>query len=152
MTLMIDNEQPDADLVSIHLAESDTLIPPCKIVGTSDGCNGYRFKVTVDDPHGHLWYLRLRALWGKDQSEVVHSEAYSPGHIDEEGPYLWSGVSNLVVPLPSDPNGWQAKADCAHTFDLWAVKRTIDGYYRLYDAWSHQSVTINNTSNPCPSP
>lgn len=150
MTVMIDNQRPEADLVSIHLADSGDAILPCQIVGPGAGCNGYRFKITADDPNGHLWYFRLRALWGKDQSAHIYSDIYAPHHVDEEGPYLWSGVTNLLVPLATThPHGWAAAADCAHTFDLWVVKRTIDGYYRLYGDWSHQSVTINNTSKPC---
>jgi len=152
MTLMVDNTPPQVDLANIRLHTPPTIIPPCMIVQPKGGgCNGYDFQITASDPNQHMRSFRLKALWGYNEARVIYSDSYSPSHVDEEGPYLWSGVSNLWVPL-ADPDGWQAEEDCAHTFYLWGWKRTINGYHHVYERHSHQSVTINNTCWPCSSP
>lgn len=157
MTLMVDNTGPVVDLSSIRLHLPTT--PPgtvlaCMIVEPVHGCNGYDFRITASDTNKHMGSYRLRALWGYNQSATITSDYYTnpvaiPPHVDAEGPYLWSGVSNLWVP-ESDPDGWQAITNCAHTFYLRGSKRTTNGYNHVYWGDSHQSVTINNAPTSCP--
>ncbi len=145
MTVLIDNSAATIDLVAIRQHGSGTPISPCQIV--SSGPSKFDFQVTAYDPNHHLLSYGLTAYWGKDKSEAVFpTETYSPGHVDAEGPYLWSGVIGAWLPAA----GWQAHCNCAHTFFLEAWKRTIDGYNYLLYGHSQQSVTINNTGTACP--
>ncbi len=155
MTLMVDNTPPVVDLSNIRLHDPGTIIPACMIVQPFHGCNGYDFQITAADPNQHMGGYSLKALWGYNQSGVIASDSYPPPASEYEGPYLWSGKTNLWVPK-SDPDGWQAVANCAHTFYLHGWKRTINGYHHVYWRSSHQSVTINNVcwscSSTCSSP
>ena len=155
LVLRVDNTPPEATIVRIcqdtggPVPASDPCWPQkevraCDIV--SAGANDFTFVIRAYDPNGHLRYYRLRALWGKNASaDVIPIEHYN-AHVDEEGPYLWSGVVNATVPA----GGWSASCNCAHTFRLSTGKRTINGYdYVLWNGY-HQSVTINNTGTTCP--
>jgi DNA-binding beta-propeller fold protein YncE len=161
LTLRIDNTPQDVKLMNICQKGTpggltdpcypDKEIKPCDIVST--GNNQYYFKITAYDANHHLLNYSLNALWGDNKSEGIYSDAYN-NHVDAEGPYRWSGVSNFIVPrdVPGsagNPATWNGKCNCAHTFYLGSWKRTINGYnYILYQDY-HKSVTINNTGVTC---
>ncbi|MBI5787266.1 MAG: YncE family protein [Candidatus Schekmanbacteria bacterium] len=143
LTVKIDNTPPEVNLVSIWQKGSpDIEIQPCDIV--SEGLNKYYFKITAYDPSHHLLGYGLTALWGNNYSAPIASDSYS-SHVNAEGPYFWSGVTDTQVPATE----WIATCNCAHTFYLWANKRTINGYnYILYGDY-HKSITINNVGSTC---
>lgn len=161
LTVNIDNTPLEAKILNIcHKgtpgASTDPCYPDmevkaCDIV--SAGSNSYYFKITAFDANHHLLNYWLSALWGENKTEVIYSDSYS-AHVNAEGPYLWSGVANFIVPrdVPGsagNPSTWPAKCNCAHTFYLGSWKRTIDGYnYILYGDY-HKSVTINNVGVGC---
>jgi len=154
MTLRVDNTPPTVKLLSIwQNASPDVEIMPCDII--SSGSNDYYFRINAYDPNGHLRYYRLRALWGDNQSANIDYHNYvgdtmhpaPAGHIDEDGPNLWDGVTNQRVP---NIGYWNAACNCAHTFYLHAGKRTINGYNYILHRSYHKSITINNTGSVCP--
>jgi hypothetical protein len=132
------------DVRDVLRAETSTVIAPCDIVST--GANSFDFRVTASDSEHHLLSYTLWALWGRNRSAPIAADTYAPGHVDAEGPYRWSGLSNARIPT----DGWSAECNCAHTFRLQAWKRTIDGYNHILRRDSHQSVTINNAGKVCP--
>ena len=145
LTVLVDNTPATVNLVAIRQHGSGTTVKPCDIV--SAGTHTFDFQVTASDPNHHLLSYSLTAYWGKDKSAAVFpAETYAPGHVDAEGPYLWSGVTGTWLPAA----GWTASCNCAHTFFLESWKRTIDGYNYLLYGHSQQSVTINNTGVACP--
>jgi DNA-binding beta-propeller fold protein YncE len=158
LTVRIDNTPPDAKILSICQKGTagsitgpcypDKEIKPCDIV--TPGNNEYYFRITAYDANHHLRYYTLRALWGNNRSETICHDSYN-NHVDEEGPYWWSGEINFSVPrTPADaPTIWGAKCNCAHTFYLRAGKRTINGYNYILRRHYHKSVTINNTGVTC---
>ncbi len=165
LTVRIDNTPPEVKLSNICQKgvaglSSDPCYPDkevqaCDIV--SSGPNKYYFKVKAYDPNQHLRYYSLKALWGDNTSGRIEFHNYSgdaahpapAGHVDAEGPYKWSGVINARI--PSNPAGvWKAACNCAHTFDLWGGKRTINGYHYILRRRYHKSITINNTGLSCP--
>ena len=148
--LRVDNTPPTVDLKEILLHGTTTVVDTCSIVSPPTA-NGYDFRITAYDPNHHLLSYHLWVLWGKNESDSILSDRYSPGHVDAEGPYWWSGVSNSVETAPG-PNGWEACCNCAHTFRLRAWKRTTNGYNHILRGDSHQSITINNTGFSCPKP
>lgn len=165
LTLRVDNTPPEINLSAICQSGSpglpgnpcypDKEVQPCDIV--SSGANAYYFKVKAYDANQHLRYYRLKALWGDNASDVIEYHNYNGdplhpapvGHIDAEGLYKWSGVINAHI--PSAPTlTWSAACNCAHTFDLWGGKRTINGYDYILHRRYHKSITINNTGSSCP--
>ncbi len=122
------------------------VIGACTIIEVPSHGTNHTFdvRVTARDANQHLASYTVTALWGHNGSATLFSDSYA-SHVDEEGPNLWSGVSNRWVP----PAGWTALCNCAHTFYLDAWKRTIDGYQPLFHASAHQSVTINNAGATC---
>ena len=144
LTVLVDNSGLNVDVVSLRQHGTSHIVAACEIVNS--GPSTFDIKVTAYDPNQHFLSYTLTALWGHNGSEVVSSDTYSPGHVDAEGPHLWSGVINTWVP----PAGWAAHCNCAHTFYLSAWKRTIDGYNYLINGTAHQSITINNTGVACP--
>ena len=158
LKVLIDNSGFNADVVAIRQHGTATIIHACDIV--SSGTHTFDLQVTAYDPNHHLLRYILTAYWGHNQSETVSFDNYA-SHVSEEGPHLWSGLTNLWVPPPPPPLpappapppppvGWTAHCNCAHTFYLDAWKRTIDGYYYLLEGTAHQSITINNTGSSCP--
>lgn len=142
LNLLIDNTPIDVDVVAVRQLPAGTTVGACAIVST--GANSYDFRVRAYDPEHHLLSYRLTALWGHNQSALIASDSYA-SNVDAEGPYLWSGVINALVPS----GGWSASCNCAHTFYLHAWKRTINGYNYIIRGNAHQSVTINNTGSTC---
>jgi hypothetical protein len=144
LTLRIDNTRHDAKILNIwQIGPPDSEVQPCEIV--SSGKNRFYFRITAYDPSHHLLSYRLRALWGDNASELIFHDSYE-SHIDAEGPYLWSGVVNEMIPA----TWWTAHCDCAHTFYIRAWKRTINGYNYILRNHYHKSITINNTGVACP--
>lgn len=140
--LLVDNTPLDVDVLAVRQLPAGSTIAACQIV--SSGLNSYDFRIKAYDPDHHLLSYRLTALWGHNQSALIASNSYA-SNVDAEGPYLWSGVINALVP----PGGWSAACNCAHTFYLRAWKRTINGYNYIIHKDAHQSVTINNTGSMC---
>jgi len=150
LTLVVDNTPPEVKIAGIwQKGPPDKLIKPCDIVTT--GNNEYYFKITAYDPNNHLLFYRLRALWGDNKRELIdgYRDSYS-NHIAPLPPHAWSGVMNYI---PKDSIGnpvtWSAKCNCAHTFELRAGKRTINGYHYILRRTYHKSVTISNSSTTC---
>jgi hypothetical protein len=155
LTLRIDNTRPEAEIlricqqVSTAVPFGDPCLPrrevkACDIV--TDPANNYTFGFRAYDPNGHLRYYRMRAFWGKNGVGNVVSTVHYVGAPANPLAPLWYGELNATAPAA----GWSASCDCAHTFELVVGKRTINGYnYLLWDV-HRQSVTINNTSTPCP--
>lgn len=141
LILQIDNHPPAVDLTDI--LSPDGVVEPCTIV-RAPTANSFAFKLTADDPHGHLLGYSLSALWGRNRSGGIFSESYDT-HGDEDGPHLWKGVKDAVLPN----NNWSATCNCAYTFVLDAWKRTINGYSYILRSSSRQSVTLDNTGDSC---
>jgi hypothetical protein len=127
--------------VRFHLTGAP--IAACQIVEPADGDNCFDFEISAHDPAGHLLSYAVQALWGVNQSQAVASDSYG-AHVNEHGPHLWNGPGTVAVPA----DGWEASADCAHTFVLDVWKRTIDGYNRILHRRHHQSVTLANIAAP----
>jgi DNA-binding beta-propeller fold protein YncE len=154
LVLKVDNTPPQVNIARI-CQQVTTAVPvsdPCHPRREVQACdivsapnNNYRFVITAYDPNHHLRHYGLTALWGRNNSDRFIYEHYA-SHIDEDGPYQWSGVVNESVPI----GGWEADCDCAYTFSLWAAKRTINGYNYIHWRRYHQSITINNTGAGCP--
>lgn len=154
MTLRVDNTPSTVKLLSIwQNASPDIEIRPCDII--SSGSNQYYFRINAYDPNGHLRYYHLKALWGNNQSARIDYHNYvgdvthpaPAGHVDEDGPNLWDGVTNQRIP---STGYWNAACNCAHTFYLHSGKRTINGYNYILHRSYHKSITINNTLSVCP--
>lgn len=150
LTLRVDNSAPEVeleDVLQVMPSGPDAVVAPCQIVSTPPNTK-FKFRITARDPNQHFLGYRLYGLWGDNGSDdSIAGDTYSPGHVDEDGAYLWSGVSNEVVPAA----GWAPTCNCAHTFILEASKRTTNGYWYLLSATYHQSITINNVTSPvCP--
>jgi DNA-binding beta-propeller fold protein YncE len=139
LTVLIDNTPPVADLKTIQ--HGGVGVSPCEIVQTAP--NSFDFGLEASDAGGHLLGYSLRAGWGRNQSETIFSETYSPLHVSPN--HLWTGFTGV---LPT--TGWEAKCNCAHTFTLQVSKRTINGYNYILSSSSYESITINNTGNSCP--
>lgn len=147
LTVLVDNTPASIDVVAIRQHGTTAIIGPCTIVSTPPVPPPSKFdvQVTAHDANGHLHGYTLKALWGHNASAVVSSDSYA-SHVDADGPHLWNGVSNAWVPAA----GWPAACNCAHTFYLEVLKRTIDGYTHILSGTAHQSITINNTGITCP--
>jgi DNA-binding beta-propeller fold protein YncE len=145
LTVLVDNSSFNVDVVHLFQHGIAAPIPVCAIVSPPafPSVSTFDVEVSAYDPNQHLLSYSVTALWGHSASEPVFSDSYA-FHVNAEGPHLWSGVVNHLVP----PNGWQAHCNCAHTFYLDAWKRTIDGYNYLINGTAHQSITIDITSGP----
>jgi len=143
LPLMVDNTLPLANIDEIRQKNplnATTLIEPCDIVVNPK--NEFFFKLTAYDNNGHLLRYRLTALWGNNKSELISHDSYA-AHPGVPPGYSWLGIFKEKV-LESSP--WSASCNCAYTFYLHVVKRTINGYnYILWRDW-HKSITINFSS------
>lgn len=136
LILQIDNHPPAVDLTDILLASGE-VVESCTIV-RPPAANSFAFRLTADDPNGHLLSYSLSAHWGRNRSGAVLSESY--GNTGS-----WTGVKDAVLPV----GNWSASCNCAYTFVLDAWKRTINGYSYILKSSSRQSVTIDNASGLC---
>ncbi|NOZ77973.1 MAG: hypothetical protein GXP48_02090 [Acidobacteria bacterium] len=141
LSLMIDNSPVDTDVLAVRQVPGGP-VSACGIV--LSGSNTFDFRIKAYDPNHHLLSYSLRALWGHNKSASIFSDSYA-SNVNAEGPFLWSGVVNAIVP----PSGWSAPCDCAYTFYLRTWKRTINGYNYIIRGDAHQSVTINITGSTC---
>jgi DNA-binding beta-propeller fold protein YncE len=151
LTLLIDNDPPDVDLLNIYWHNDvahTSPIPACTIVKNPPfTTNVFDFQLRAYDANGHLLSYTLTGYWGHNLSgTVIPTDSYS-SHINADGLHLWRGQFNLIGPLPA---GWAAPCNCAYTFFVGAWKRTIDGYSYLSYREAHQSITIDNTGIACP--
>lgn len=136
----VDNQRPVAIIDQIFRGGSP--VNACGIVTGVCSDDKFTFRITASDPQSHMRSWRLTALWGENKSDLIDSDAYG-NHLP--GP-LWSGLPNGIVPAPA----WDAfkpgdpsSANCAHTFELRAWDRAINGYNHIHHTRYHQSVTIS---------
>jgi len=158
LAVTIDNTPQNVEIVSVWQkgcpGHSMKEVQACDIVSSAP--NQFFFSITANDPNQHLLNYGLTAMWGDNQSESVYSDSYF-NHPAGAAPHAWAGVQNFDVPRSLPGSGgaattWSAHTKCAHTFYLWAWKRTIDGYnYLLYRDY-HKSITINNVGTFCVAP
>ena len=133
LELMVDNNLPHVDIVDIkHGTRS---VAACSIEHMSSSTDGLRFRITVDDPEGHLRVYYLTAHYGDGQSATIYSDSY-PAH--RTASHKWNGVKNLMVPS----GVWVPPVTCAYQFRLTAYPRTTDGYHRI---WRHNVDTRHVT-------
>lgn len=143
LSLKIDNTPPTVEVGQIYVLEGGKQVPvdACEIV-EAPADNSFSFIITAHDPNQHLLSYELEAHWGSNQSALVASDDYSL-NIDAEGPYQWSGLNGQWV------SDFAAQCNCAHTFELIAWKRTINGYNHILRRDSHKPITINNAPLAC---
>ncbi|MFN2165254.1 MAG: hypothetical protein ACK2U9_03220, partial [Anaerolineae bacterium] len=131
LQVMIDNQKPTA--IIDEIIHDGVVVGRCGIVDS--GSDRFSFRITANDPQGHLKSWSLSALWGDNESAGVASESYVP-----TSPPLWHGPVAQVVPAAP---GWQAiERHCAHTFYLKVWDRVIDGYNYIHYSQYHKSITI----------
>jgi DNA-binding beta-propeller fold protein YncE len=162
LKLRIDNTPPEVKIESIWQGIPGDSIPDneikaCDIISSPP--NKYYFKITAYDPNHHLLSYHLTALWGDNKSEAPKNayDSYVPHHVDPTPPHSWSGIINFIVPRDApgsggNPEAWEAKCNCAHTFYLRVWKRTINGYNYILHGKYHKSITINNSGIACQKP
>ena len=139
LPVQIDNAQPAVAIDEI--LHAGVPVNACSIVMDTCANDDFTFRITATDPDSHLRSWRLTALWGDNKSALIDSDSYS-AHLP--GP-LWSGVSSGLVPaaawhavVPGDPMSYA----CAHTFELRAWDRAIDGFNHIHYTRYHKSLTI----------
>ncbi|HXB55402.1 MAG TPA: hypothetical protein VN461_11500 [Vicinamibacteria bacterium] len=145
LTVKIDNDPPNVDLVNIFLHGAVTPLGVCALVSSPSG-TAYDVEITANDPNGALLSYGVTAYFGHNAaSTVIATESYA-SHVNADGPHLWHGVNHFRGPAA----GWTPTCNCAHTFfvDVW--KRTIDGYGYLIYKNAHQSITIMTAPSTCP--
>ena len=140
LQVMIDNSWPTAIIDEIR--HDGAVVGTCAIVDS--GSKYFSFRVTADDPEGHLKSWLLRALWGDNKADTIASDNYVAAH-PITAP-IWHGPVNHVVPAAP---GWNAEKPgdptstrCAHTFYLTVWDRVINGYYHIHRSHYHKSITI----------
>ena len=151
LTVKIDNDPPIVDLTKIRNHTTGTELDTCAVVSTPPfppptppGPLTLDFKLTANDPNGHLLSYGVTAYFGHNSppATAVPADSYA-SHVNADGLHLWKGPApNLIAP----PAGWTPPCNCAYTFFLDVWKRTIDGYSYLLHGQSHQSITIMNAA------
>jgi len=134
----IDNQWPVAKIEKI--LHDGIEIPVCQIVNS--GTDQFTFRITANDPQGHLLSWSLSALWGDNKSATVGGDSYS-SHISPTR--QWPGIISTTVPAPpwhATVAGDPTSTRCAHTFYLGVWDRVINGYGYLHYQDYHQSITI----------
>lgn len=135
LQLRLDNSAPQVEIQAI--LHDGAAVGTCGIVDS--GSDRFSFDIVARDPEGHLKNWSLQALWGDNESGAVASDSYTPVPTR-----IWHGTpaaGQIVRPTPADP--WQpTNRRCAHTFELRAWARTIDGYNTLHHVRYHKSITI----------
>jgi hypothetical protein len=134
----IDNTVPAVSIDQVLHAGNP--VATCGIVDT--GPDDFTFRVTANDADGHLAGWSLAVLWGDNHSAPIASDSYA-AHVSPS--HQWSGISGSVVP----PAPWHATVAgdptskrCAHTFQLAASSRVIDGWTYLHYVVAYRSITL----------
>ena len=143
LTLFVDNTPP---VPIINNAFYDgTPICECGIV-TQGPCfvfpnfHGFTFDVTVNDLNGALSSYSLGYTYGNNHSGGIFGDAYTAGHVNQDGPEKWNGVANNIVPTFPP---FCAPAPCAYTFILSATSRVQNGYGLVFPYVDYKkSLTI----------
>jgi DNA-binding beta-propeller fold protein YncE len=147
LVLKVDNTPPDVKIDEIWQKKCvgpAQEVQPCQII--TEPKNEFYFKITAYDANQHLLNYRLRALWGDNQSDPsIVVDSYSL-HVGAAPNYPWAGIFKQ---LKKETSPWSASMNCAHTFYLTAVKRTIDGYNYILWRHYHKSITIDNVGKLC---
>ena len=140
LQVRIDNQWPTASIEAIF--HDGAPVGTCGIV--TGGSDRFVFRITANDPQGHLKSWGLTAMWGDNKSAAVASASYVP--VPPPAAPIWNGP--VGVDVPAAP-GWSAtvagdptSTHCAHTFYLGVWDRVIDGYNHLHYAAYHKSITI----------
>ena len=139
--VMLDNTGPTAQINQI--LHDGSPVGTCAIVNS--GSHLFTFAVTAEAAR-HLQAWSLTALWGDNQSKAVASDNYSHHATPTR---LWTGLHTTVVPLPG-PTPWDShvvgdptSTHCAHTFELAAWDRVINGFGPIHGAATYfKSITI----------
>jgi len=154
LVLVIDNKKPHVEIIAVT-HDSDS-VGRCDIVylDETDQQDGLRFEITAWDdkvndtyPPKHLYSYSLVAHYGDNETDPIHSDNYS-NHENENGPNLWGGVQNLIIPAVAQ-NPWRPPEPCAYQFRLSAWSRTIDGYHRTRHSEYNKHVTILFGESSC---
>ncbi len=142
---MIENVPPFTEISSIiHDGTPPPPAPPEK-VGTcaivDRGTPDFRFEIIAKHVNGHLKSYLLYTVWGDNEYGGIYVEDYS-SHVSPTR--KWFGVDPAVVP-PTTTLPWKATGKgtrCAHTFELHAWGRSIDGERPLHHSRYTKSITI----------
>ena len=136
----IDNQWPTASIDAIF--HDGAPVGTCGIV--TSGSDRFVFRITANDPQGHLKSWALTAMWGDNHSAAVASASYVPPA--PPAPPIWAGPVGATVPAapgwPATVAGDPTSTRCAHTFYLGVWDRVIDGYDHLHYSAYHKSITI----------
>jgi len=140
LTLYLVNTPP---LVKINqVSYNGAPVSACAIVTQGPAPVGFTYDISVTDAHGALNDYSLYGYYGDNLSSYVYSDAYNPGHLNEDGPEKWNGESHLTVPTGAP---WRAPAQCAYTFNLTASSRSQNGYGPIFPSLTyHISMTVLN--------
>jgi hypothetical protein len=133
LTLMIDNNQPQADLADI--LHNGRPIQACAIEQMTSNTDGIRLRVTAFDAAGHLRLYRIRAFWGDSQSQLIVTDNYA-NHRDPS--HRWEGVSGELIPASE----WVPPVTCAYQFRVEAYPRVTNGYNWLGGTTDTRHVTL----------
>ncbi len=145
LTLFVDNTPPSVTINNAFY--NGATICECGIVTQGDcvtifpvlAFHGFTFDLTVSDPNGALSSYALGYTYGNNVSGGIASDAYVPGHLNQDGPERWNGVNNNVVPFPP----FCAPKSCAYTFILSAQSRVQNGYGLVFPYVDYKkSLTI----------
>lgn len=141
LTLMIDNNQPRADLVDI--LHDGRPVPACAIERMTRDTDGVQLRITAFDAEGHLRLYRVRAHWGDGQSRTIASDDYAhhrhPSH-------RWQGVADILVPAGE----WAPPTTCAYQFLVEAYPRVTNGYRWIGYSTDTRHVTLIKPGSPVP--
>ena len=157
LILTLDNTRPYVEIAEI--AHGEEVLGRCDIVylDADDLQDGLRFTITAhDDKIGdtyinkHLYRYSLAAHFGSNESIPIYSDNYS-NHVDEDGPNLWGGVQDFVIPS-EDEEPWRPDESCAYQFRLSVRSRTTNGYSRRihYNEYNeHVTILLGEPGPSC---
>jgi hypothetical protein len=141
--VQIDNTQPLVAIEKIFHGVGVNEVGTCGIVNS--GNDEFTFRITAADAEEHMGSWSLVALWGDNKSAVVDQDSYA-AHVSPSR--KWAGPSGQLAPIVA-PQPWHAavpgdptSTHCAHTFQLSAASRVIDGWNTLHYAVYHKSITL----------
>ena len=145
LTLFVDNTPPTPTINDALYDGSP--VCECGIVTQGDFPHGFTFDISVIDPLGALSSYALRYTYGNNLSGGISSDAYVPGHVNADGPEMWNGVTNRIVPSGFLVFPWRAPQSCAYTFILSARSRIQNGYGLVFPYVDYKkSLTILTNS------